>query len=130
MAAERDIDDLPRNDANYTALTPLWFLERAALAQPGRASVVHGPVRYTWADTYRRCRRLASALTRRSVGHGSTVNFSALFGCYFFPPRGLSPGPNSFPVACRAADFKFTRNRMNSVLSSVSIRGNGPDPAI
>jgi non-ribosomal peptide synthetase component F len=77
-AAERDIDDLPRNDANYTALTPLWFLERAALAQPDRASVVHGPVRYTWAQTYRRCRRLASALARRSVGHGSTVNFSVL----------------------------------------------------
>jgi acyl-CoA synthetase (AMP-forming)/AMP-acid ligase II len=73
MAAERDIDDLPRNDANYTALTPLWFLERAALTHPARASVVHGPVRYTWADTYTRCRRLASALARRSVGHGSTV---------------------------------------------------------
>jgi acyl-CoA synthetase (AMP-forming)/AMP-acid ligase II len=84
MAAERDIDDLPRNDANHTALTPLWFLERAALAQPDRASLVHGPVRYTWADTYRRCRRLASALARRSVGHGSTVNF-------------LSPVPSSFP---------------------------------
>lgn len=84
-APERDIDDLPRNDANYTALTPLWFLERAALAHPGRASVVHGPVRYTWADTYRRCRRLASALARLSVGHGSTVsllNFLLWF-CFF-----------------------------------------------
>ncbi|PUZ70085.1 hypothetical protein GQ55_2G196600 [Panicum hallii var. hallii] len=30
---------------------------------------MHGPVRYT----YSRCRRLASALARRSVGHGSTV---------------------------------------------------------
>jgi len=89
-APERDIDDLPRNDANYTALTPLWFLERAALAQPGRASVVHGPVRYTWAETYRRCRRLASALARRSVGPGSTVNslsslgFSTLSVLLFF----------------------------------------------
>jgi hypothetical protein len=44
--AERDIDDLPRNDANYTALMPLRFLERAALAQPDRALVVHGTVRY------------------------------------------------------------------------------------
>jgi hypothetical protein len=73
-APERDIDDLPRNDANYTALTPLWFLERAALAQPDRVSVVHGPIRHTWSETYRRCRRLASALSRRSVGHGTTVN--------------------------------------------------------
>ncbi|GJN08102.1 hypothetical protein PR202_ga25991 [Eleusine coracana subsp. coracana] len=91
MAAERDIDDLPRNDANYTALTPLWFLERAALTHPARASVVHGPVRYTWADTYRRCRRLASALARRSVGHGSTVaviapNIPATYEAHFGVP--------------------------------------------
>ena len=65
MAAERDIDDLPRNDANYTALTPLWFLERAALTHPARASIVHGPVRYTWADTYSRCRRLALVIVHQ-----------------------------------------------------------------
>ncbi|PUZ41426.1 hypothetical protein GQ55_9G503900 [Panicum hallii var. hallii] len=91
MAAERDIDDLPRNDANYAALTPLWFLERAALTHPARASVVHGPVRYTWADTYSRCRRLASALARRSVGHGSTVaviapNIPAIYETHFGVP--------------------------------------------
>lgn len=91
MAAERDIDDLPRNAANYTALTPLWFLERAALAHPARASLVHGALRYTWADTYRRCRRLASALARRSVGHGSTVaviapNIPAIYEAHFGVP--------------------------------------------
>jgi hypothetical protein len=84
MAAERDIDDLPRGGANYTALTPLWFLERAAVAHPDRAAVVHGPVRYTWAETYRRCRRLASALAQRSVGPGCTVNFFPL--SFFFLP--------------------------------------------
>ena len=40
MAAERDIDDLPRNNGNHT---PLWFLERAALTHLARASVAHGP---------------------------------------------------------------------------------------
>ncbi|GFZ09070.1 acyl-activating enzyme 7 [Actinidia rufa] len=48
MVVERDIDDLPKNAANYTSLTPLWFLERAALVHPHRNSVVHGSVRYTW----------------------------------------------------------------------------------
>ena len=92
MAAERDIDDLPRGGANYTARTPLWFLERAALAHPARASVVHGPVRYTWAATSRRCRRLASALARRSVGHGSTVRLplSSPFSDSFPPPSTCS----------------------------------------
>jgi acetate/butyrate---CoA ligase len=76
-APERDIDDLPRNDANYTALTPLWFLERAALAHPGRASVVHGPVRYTWADTYRRCLRPRAPI-RRPRKHGEFTQLPSL----------------------------------------------------
>ncbi|KAK4405492.1 Acetate/butyrate--CoA ligase AAE7, peroxisomal [Sesamum angolense] len=70
---ERDIDDLPKNPANYTALTPLGFLERAALVHPTRKSVVHGSVIYTWQQTYRRCRQLASALTKRGVTFGSTT---------------------------------------------------------
>lgn len=49
---EEDIDDLPKNDANYTALTPLWFLERAALVHPDRKSLIHGSRHYTWSQTY------------------------------------------------------------------------------
>ena len=70
----RDIDDLPKNAANYTPLTPLWFLERAAYVYPERASVIHGTLRYTWKETYDRCRRLASALSNRSIGVGCTVS--------------------------------------------------------
>lgn len=70
---ERDIDDLPKNNANYTALTPIGFLERAALVHPNRTSIVHGNLTYTWLQTYQRCRRLASALSKRSVSSGSTV---------------------------------------------------------
>ncbi|KAL0323410.1 UNVERIFIED_CONTAM: Acetate/butyrate--CoA ligase AAE7, peroxisomal [Sesamum angustifolium] len=88
---ERDIDDLPRNPANYTALTPLWFLERSALVHPNRNSLIHGSVRFTWSQTYRRCRQLASALTRRAVTFGSTVaviapNIPALFEAHFGIP--------------------------------------------
>ncbi|MFS7909217.1 putative acid--thiol ligase [Helianthus anomalus] len=80
---EKDIDDLPKNEANYTALTPLWFLKRAALVHPNRRSVVHGSVHYTWLQTYRRCCRLASALSKLSVGFGSTVTRS-LSSFFFF----------------------------------------------
>ncbi|KAK4388397.1 Acetate/butyrate--CoA ligase AAE7, peroxisomal [Sesamum angolense] len=88
---ETDIDDLPRNLANYTALTPLWFLERSALVHPNRNSLIHGSVRFTWSQTYRRCRQLASALTRRAVTFGSTVaviapNIPALFEAHFGIP--------------------------------------------
>lgn len=87
----RDIDDLPKNDANYTALTPLWFLERAAKVHPTRRSVVHGSLQYTWHQTYERCRRLASALTSHSIGPGCTVaiiapNIPAMYEAHFGVP--------------------------------------------
>ena len=73
MAVGKDIDDLPKNAANYMALTPLWLLDRAAVVHPTRPSVIHGSRRYTWQDTYNRCRRLASALSNHSIGLGTTV---------------------------------------------------------
>ncbi|TFZ08679.1 acyl-CoA synthetase [Ramlibacter humi] len=65
--------DLPRNAANFAAITPLSFLERAAEVYPDRLAVVHGPVRRTWSETYARCRQLASALAARGIGKGDTV---------------------------------------------------------
>ena len=47
---------------NYTPLTPVSFLAKAAAVYPERLAVVHGPVRRSWRETYTRCRRLASAL--------------------------------------------------------------------
>ena len=66
-------DDLPKNQANYAPLTPLTFIERAAYVYPNKLSVVHGSQRWTWQETYARCRRLASALARRGVGKNDTV---------------------------------------------------------
>ncbi|XP_059457799.1 acetate--CoA ligase CCL3 [Corylus avellana] len=91
MVAGRDIDDLPKNAANHTALTPLWLLDRAAVVHPTRASVVHGSRRYTWRETYQRCRRLASALSNHSIGLGCTVaviapNIPALYEAHFGVP--------------------------------------------
>jgi fatty-acyl-CoA synthase len=65
--------DLDRNPANYTPLTPLGFLERSAAIFPQRLATVHGPTRRTWAETYDRCRRLASALAAHGIGRGDTV---------------------------------------------------------
>ncbi|CAL0330188.1 unnamed protein product [Lupinus luteus] len=91
MAVARDIDDLPKNAANYTALTPLWFVERAAQVHPTRKSIIHGSRHYTWRQTYQRCRRLASALSNRSIGLGNTVaviapNIPALYEAHFGIP--------------------------------------------
>jgi fatty-acyl-CoA synthase len=83
--------DLDRNPANFAALTPLSFLERAASVYPDRVAIVHGPQRQTWAATYARCRRLASALAARGLGVGDTVavmlpNIPAMYEVHFGVP--------------------------------------------
>jgi fatty-acyl-CoA synthase len=65
--------DLPRNEANFTPLSPLSFLERTAQVYPERLAVVHGELRRSWAEVYARCRQLASALQQAGVGRGDTV---------------------------------------------------------
>ncbi|WP_206957081.1 acyl-CoA synthetase [Trinickia acidisoli] len=64
---------LGKNAANFAALTPLMFIERAASVYPTRLAVVHGEIRRTWQETYARTRRLASALAARGIGLGDTV---------------------------------------------------------
>ncbi|WP_170411437.1 acyl-CoA synthetase [Ruegeria arenilitoris] len=63
--------------ANYVPLSPLSFLERTAQVYPNYPSVVYGDRRYSWAETYARCRRLAGALVSRGIGQGDTVSIIA-----------------------------------------------------
>ncbi|CAG0988589.1 fatty-acyl-CoA synthase [Burkholderiales bacterium] len=65
--------DLDRNPANHAPLTPLSLLARTADVWPDHPSVIHGGRRYTWGETYERCRRLASALAKHGIGAGDTV---------------------------------------------------------
>jgi len=66
--------DLEQNQANYQPLTPLTFLERAATVFPERIAIVYGGLEITYAEFYRRCRQLASALTARGIERGDTVS--------------------------------------------------------
>ncbi len=83
--------NLDRNAANFAALTPLTFLEWSAYTYPQRPAVVHGDRRFTWGETYARCRRLASALVRRGIEPGDTVaamlpNIPEMYECHFGVP--------------------------------------------
>ena len=82
---------LERNAANFVPLTPLSFLRRTAAVYPDRLSVVYGERRFTWRETERRCRALASALTGQGIGKGDTVavfapNVPAIFEAHFGVP--------------------------------------------
>ena len=79
---------LPQNPANYTPLSPITFLTRTAFVHPQRTSVIHGKRHWTWAETYKRCCKLASALSKRGIGKGDTVsilapNIPAIFEAHF-----------------------------------------------
>src|SRR5215472_7833476 len=86
-----DAAHLARNPANFTALTPLGFLARAALVYPDKLAVIYGARRFTYREFYERCRRFADALRRRGIGQGDTVsvlapNVPALLEAHFGVP--------------------------------------------
>ncbi|KAK4478333.1 hypothetical protein RD792_017623 [Penstemon davidsonii] len=120
---ERDIDDLPKNPANYTALTPLGFLERAALVHPTRKSLIHGSVSYTWQQTYRRCRQMASALTKRGVTFGSTAaviapNIPAMYEAHFGVPMS-GAALNAVNIRLNAQTIAFLLGHSQAALIMV-----------
>jgi len=82
---------MPPVAANFQALSPLTFLERAGTVYPERLALINGPLRQTWGETYARCRRLGSALAARGIGLGDTVavlapNGPAMFEAHFGVP--------------------------------------------
>ncbi|MDC7705108.1 acyl-CoA synthetase [Vogesella indigofera] len=82
---------LCKTAANFTALSPLGFIERAASVYPEHIAVIHGSLQRNWRDTYSRSRRLASALQRHGVSAGDTVavmlpNIPAMVECHFGVP--------------------------------------------
>ena len=82
---------LAKNPANFQPLTPLGFLERAAAVFPARTAIVHGRKRFTYAEFYARCRRLASALAKRGIGRNDTVsavmaNTHGMLECHYGAP--------------------------------------------
>jgi len=82
---------LEKNKANYTPLSPLSFLRKAAETYPERISILHGTQQFCWAATYERCRKLASALAARGIGKDDVVaimapNIPAMYEAHFAVP--------------------------------------------
>jgi fatty-acyl-CoA synthase len=91
MATSPYAFDLDKNPANYQPLTPLSFLERAALVYPDHVAIIHGPLRRTYRDFDARSKKLASALAKRGIGKGDTVavmlaNTPAMLECHYGVP--------------------------------------------
>ena len=66
---------LEANNANTAALSPLSYLQRTAQVYPHKVAQIHQETKYTWAETYERCSRLASGLKDMGIEIGDTVSF-------------------------------------------------------
>lgn len=84
-------DELPKNAANFVALSPLRYLERAAHIYPHQAAMIHGSWQITWREKYTRCRQFAHQLNQMGIGKNDTVsvllpNIPAMIEAHFAVP--------------------------------------------
>ena len=106
--------NLDKCDANFSAMTPLSFIERTAAVYPARPAVVYGNIRRNWAQTYDRVRRLASALAARGIGKGDSVsivsaNIPEMFEAHFGVPM-VGAVLNTINTRLDAATIAFILN--------------------
>ncbi|KAL5983181.1 hypothetical protein ACLOJK_017265 [Asimina triloba] len=85
------MDMLMKCGANYAALSPVTFLERAGSVYGARTSIIYKGIRFTWEQTHERCRRLASSLhafniSRKDVVSVLAPNVPALYEMHFAVP--------------------------------------------
>ncbi len=83
--------DLDKNAANYSPLSPLTFIERAAAVYPERCALIYDRVQRSWSETFRRCCRFASALQQHGLTTDDTValllpNVPAMYEAHFAIP--------------------------------------------
>ena len=69
-------NELKKNHANYSPLTPIVFIEKAAKIFPDRYSIIHENKIFTWDQTFTRCKQLASSLFQK-LAKGNVVGFIA-----------------------------------------------------
>ncbi|XP_051139047.1 2-methylpropanoate--CoA ligase CCL4-like [Andrographis paniculata] len=85
------MEDLKPCPANSCPLTPLSFLERAAVVYADCPSVVHHRRIYTWSETHARCLKVASSLASLRFPAGAVVsvvapNIPAMYELQFAVP--------------------------------------------
>ena len=131
--------------ANHVPLSPLSFLERTAQIYPDRPSVIHGARRFTWRETYARCRRLASALASRGIGRGDTVavmlpNVPAMVEAHFGVPMPgavlnplntrLDPEAIAFMLSHGEAKVLITDPEFAAIIAPALELLEGPKPLV
>ena len=84
-------NELEKNHANYSPLTPIVFIEKAAKIFPDRLSIIHENKFFTWDQTFTRCKQLASSLSQK-LTKGNVVGFIAFLVMVTFAVLDLVTG--------------------------------------
>jgi len=147
MSAQQNQYDigLAKTPANFVALTPLSFLARTAAIYPDHLSAVYEGRVFTWSQTYARCRRFASYLAGRNIGHGDTVaamlpNLPAMNELHFAVPMAgavlnalnirLDPASIAFQLDHGGAKIILVDPEFAGVISEALALMSGPKPFV
>ncbi|XP_071711637.1 probable CoA ligase CCL11 isoform X2 [Rutidosis leptorrhynchoides] len=71
------MDQLKPTSANSCPLTPLTFLERAAIVYGDCTSIIYNNTIFTWTQTNCRCLQVASSLVKMGIRRGDVVSVLA-----------------------------------------------------
>ena len=136
---------LDKTTANFVALTPLSFLARSAAIYPNHVSALYEGRLFTWSQTYQRCRRFASYLASRGIGHGDTVaamlpNIPAMNELHFAVPMAgavlnalnirLDAGSIAFQLDHGGAKIILVDPEFAGVIAEALTLMTGPKPAV
>jgi fatty-acyl-CoA synthase len=136
---------LDQTSANFVPLSPLSFLKRSAAVYPDHTSAVYEGRRFTWAQTYERCRRFASFLTGRGIGRGDTVaamlpNLPAMNEAHFAVPMAgavlnalnirLDAAAIAFQLEHGGARVLLVDPEFSSVIAEALSLMSGPKPVV
>jgi fatty-acyl-CoA synthase len=136
---------LDQTPANFVPLSPLSFLKRSAAVYPDLTSTVYEGRRFTWAQTYERCRRFASFLTGRGIGRGDTVaamlpNLPAMNEAHFAVPMTgavlnalnirLDPAAIAFQLDHGGARLLLVDPEFSGVITEALDLMTGPKPTV
>ncbi|MBI3700451.1 MAG: acyl-CoA synthetase [Afipia sp.] len=136
---------LDKTPANYVPLSPVSFLVRSASVYPDHVSAVYEDRSFTWSQIYDRCKRFASFLAKRGIGHGDTVaamlpNIPAMNELHFAVPMTgavlnalnirLDASAIAFQLDHGAAKIILVDPEFAGVISDALNQMKGPKPHI
>jgi len=100
------LQGLEKCEANFSPLTPITFLKRAASAYPETVAIVDGENQFTWHEVFVRSKKLASALASKGIGKNQTVAVLA--------PNSLASYETHFAVPMAGAVLNTINTRLDA----------------